>query len=82
MNHLFRLLLVWLLLLPAVGQGSDTAGSNADGVPADPAELVIANRSIFTFNATLLGETPAARVQRAKAVIEEALRGQIGRAHV
>ncbi|AXM94447.1 mechanosensitive ion channel family protein [Pseudomonas plecoglossicida] len=75
MNHLFRLLLVWLLLLPAVGQGSDTAGSNADGVPADPAELVIANRSIFTFNATLLGETPAARVQRAKAVIEEALRG-------
>ncbi|MGF6395413.1 mechanosensitive ion channel family protein [Pseudomonas plecoglossicida] len=75
MNHLFRLLLVWLLLLPAVGQGSDTAASTADGIPADPAELVIANRSIFTFNATLLGETPAARVQRATAVIEEALRG-------
>ncbi|MFT0519619.1 mechanosensitive ion channel family protein [Pseudomonas faucium] len=75
MNHLFRLLLVWLLLLPAVGQGSDSAASVTDGVPADPAELVIANRSIFTFNATLLGETPAARVQRATAVIEEALRG-------
>ncbi|WP_176515589.1 mechanosensitive ion channel family protein [Pseudomonas faucium] len=75
MNHLFRLLLVWLLLLPAVGQGSDSAASATDGVPADPAELVIANRSIFTFNATLLGETPAARVQRATAVIEEALRG-------
>jgi len=75
MNHLFRLLLVWLLLLPAVGQGSDPATSVTDGIPADPAELVIANRSIFTFNATLLGETPAARAQRAAAVIEEALRG-------
>ncbi|BBH45658.1 mechanosensitive ion channel family protein [Pseudomonas sp. KU43P] len=75
MTHLFRLLLVLLLLSPAVGQGADTASSATDGLPADPAELVIANRSIFTFNATLLGETPAARVQRATAVIEEALRG-------
>ncbi|HYQ49073.1 MAG TPA: mechanosensitive ion channel domain-containing protein [Pseudomonas sp.] len=75
MNHLFRLLLVWLLLVPALAQGSDASGSATEGSAGDPAELVIANRSIFTFNATLLGETPAARVQRATAVIEEALRG-------
>ncbi len=44
-------------------------------MPDEPAELRIANRSIFTFHATLLGETPAARAQRASSVIDEALRG-------
>ena len=38
-----------------------------------PAELKVANRSIMVFRATLLGEAPASRVKRAKAVIGEAL---------
>jgi len=75
MNHLFRALLVLLALLPTAGLGNDAATLTTEGIPAAPAELTIANRSIFTFHATLLGETPAARAQRAAAVIEEALRG-------
>ncbi|MFJ3261640.1 mechanosensitive ion channel family protein [Pseudomonas sp. NPDC086581] len=47
----------------------------AEGVAADPVELKIANRSIVVFRATLLGETPIGRQQRAKAVIEEVLQG-------
>ncbi|MNF23958.1 Mechanosensitive channel MscK precursor [compost metagenome] len=38
-----------------------------------PVELKVANRSIMVFRATLLGEAPASRVKRAKAVIGEAL---------
>ncbi|HDS1819664.1 TPA: mechanosensitive ion channel [Pseudomonas putida] len=75
MNHLLRVLLVLLALVPLAGQGNDAATIATEGIPAEPAELTIANRSIFTFHATLLGETPAARAQRAAAVIEEALRG-------
>lgn len=40
-----------------------------------PAELKIANRSIFTFRAILLGESPEVRVTRAKGVIDELLNG-------
>jgi small-conductance mechanosensitive channel len=75
MNHLLRVLLVLLAFLPMAGQGRDAATIATEGIPAEPAELTIANRSVFTFHATLLGETPAARAQRATAVIEEALRG-------
>ncbi|WP_422420570.1 mechanosensitive ion channel family protein [Pseudomonas sp. GZD-222] len=39
----------------------------------DFVELKVANRSIMVFRATLLGEAPASRVKRAKAVISEAL---------
>jgi len=38
-----------------------------------PAELKVANRSVIVFRATFLGEAPASRVKRAKAVIGEAL---------
>lgn len=38
-----------------------------------PVELKVANRSIMVFRATILGESPASRVKRAKAVIGEAL---------
>lgn len=38
-----------------------------------PAELKVANRSIIVFRATMLGETPASRVKRAKSVIGEVL---------
>ncbi|CAI8914124.1 MULTISPECIES: mechanosensitive ion channel family protein [Pseudomonas] len=38
-----------------------------------PVELKVANRSIMVFRATILGEAPASRVKRAKAVIGEAL---------
>ncbi|KWW20156.1 mechanosensitive ion channel protein MscS [Pseudomonas putida] len=75
MNRFLTVLLVLCALLPMVGQGKDAIGSATDGIPGEPAELQIANRSIITLHATLLGETPAARVQRATSVIEEALRG-------
>ncbi|MGS7251089.1 mechanosensitive ion channel [Pseudomonas sp. SK] len=75
MKRLFCLLLIVLIVRPMAGHGDQTTGSATDGIPAEPAQLTIANRGIFTFRATLLGETPAARVQRATAVIEEALRG-------
>ena len=75
MNRLLTVLLVLCALLPLVGQGKEVVGSATEGVPGEPAELRIANRTIFTFHATLLGETPTARAQRATAVIEETLRG-------
>lgn len=75
MKRFYCLILLLLMVRPVVGQGIPIVGSATDGVPGEPAELTIANRSIFTFRATLLGETPAARVLRATAVIDEALRG-------
>lgn len=75
MNRILTVLLMLCALLPVAGQGNDATGSATDGVPGEPAELRIANRSVFTFNATLLGETPAARVHRATTVIEDTLRG-------
>ena len=75
MNRLLTVLLVLCALLPLVGQGKEVVGSATEGVPGEPAELRIANRTIFTFHATLLGETPTARALRATAVIEETLRG-------
>ena len=75
MNRFLTVLLMLCALLPVAGQGNDATGSATDGVPGEPAELRIANRSVFTFNATLLGETPAARVHRATTVIEDTLRG-------
>ncbi|MBM3104139.1 mechanosensitive ion channel [Pseudomonas sp. V1] len=44
-------------------------------VTAPPAELKVFNRSILTFRATLLGETPKVRMQRAEAVISEMIGG-------
>ncbi|NWL80139.1 mechanosensitive ion channel protein MscS [Pseudomonas taiwanensis] len=51
------------------------AAEEAATTVAEPAELKIANRSIFVFRATLLGESPAARASRAGAVIREMLDG-------
>ena len=48
------------------------AGDAPKAVDA-PVELKVANRSIMVFRATILGEAPASRVKRAKAVIGEAL---------
>ncbi|VVP67856.1 hypothetical protein PS918_00641 [Pseudomonas fluorescens] len=56
--------LFWSMLLCA----EDAVKPNVD-----PAELKVANRSIMVFRATLLGEAPASRVKRAKAVISEEL---------
>lgn len=44
-------------------------------VTAPAAELKVFNRSILTFRATLLGETPKVRMQRAEAVINEMIGG-------
>ncbi|WP_223513799.1 mechanosensitive ion channel family protein [Pseudomonas sp. GL-B-19] len=56
----------WSVLLWA--EDVSTAVDSASAV-----ELKVANRSIMVFRATLLGEAPATRVKRAKAVISEAL---------
>ncbi|MBD9500628.1 mechanosensitive ion channel family protein [Pseudomonas sp. BGr12] len=71
------LMLVVLGLACAVTARAEPASGSdvTEGVAADPVELKIANRSIVVFRATLLGETPAGRQQRAKAVIEDVLQG-------
>ncbi len=74
MNRLIYVLIMLFTLLPVVGKANEAADSATDGVAGKPAELRIANRDIFTFHATLLGETPAARAQRATLVIDDALR--------
>ncbi len=64
------------LACAAAASAEPASGTDAtEGVAADPVELKIANRTIVVFRATLLGETPVARQQRAKAVIEDALQG-------
>jgi len=67
MKRLPMLLLCLCLILPALAMADEAAA---------PVDLRIANRVLFTFRATLLGETPAARAQRATAVIEDALQGE------
>jgi len=74
MRRWFGMLLLLCVALPGWALAQVPADTT-EGVPGVPAELKVANRSIIVFHATLLGETPAARAQRAKAVIEEALQG-------
>ncbi|MCP1604882.1 small-conductance mechanosensitive channel [Pseudomonas citronellolis] len=74
MRRWFGMLLLLCVALPGWALAQMPADAT-EGVPGVPAELKVANRSIVVFRATLLGETPAARAQRAKAVIEEALQG-------
>ncbi|WP_442965082.1 mechanosensitive ion channel family protein [Pseudomonas sp. JS3066] len=62
---------IFSMVLSATAHGADEAANAA----AEPSELKIANRSIFVFRATLLGESPAARASRARAVIREMLDG-------
>ncbi|MFD2644722.1 mechanosensitive ion channel family protein [Pseudomonas japonica] len=72
MTRLPRVLLWLCLLVPTLGLAGETLETADSGTTAD---LRVANRTLFTFRATLLGETPAVRVQRAAAVIDEALHG-------
>ncbi|WP_243055222.1 mechanosensitive ion channel family protein [Pseudomonas sp. BP01] len=64
-------LLLALILLPVQAQAADQVAI----ISAEPAQLKVGNRAIITFQATLLGETPAARAQRAEVVIREILDG-------
>ncbi|TLP73662.1 mechanosensitive ion channel [Pseudomonas nitroreducens] len=74
--RLSLMLVVLGLAYAAAACAEPASGTDAtEGVAADPVELKIANRSIVVFRATLLGETPAGRQQRAKAVIEDVLQG-------
>ena len=79
-----RRMFAWGALLAALfwsavgvaAEAVETAEQKAAAAPAAEAvELKLANRSVMVFRATLLGETPALRVQRARAVISEALDG-------
>jgi small-conductance mechanosensitive channel len=61
----------WMVLALAA-----EAESGAAAEPSPPAELKVANRSILVFRGTVLGESPEQRMQRARAVIDEALAGR------
>lgn len=74
--RLSLMLVVLGMAFAAAARAEPAAGTDVtEGVAADPVELKVANRSIVVFRATLLGETPAGRQQRAKAVIEDVLQG-------
>nr|WP_294975769.1 mechanosensitive ion channel family protein [uncultured Pseudomonas sp.] len=63
----------WPLAGFGESSGSEIAITDRE---AAPAELRIENRSVMTFRATLLGETPELRARRATAAIEDALQGR------
>ncbi|MHB9796224.1 mechanosensitive ion channel family protein [Pseudomonas sp. MT3] len=66
-----------LAFWPLVGFGESSGSEIAiTDREAAPAELRIENRSVMTFRATLLGETPELRARRATAAIEDALQGR------
>lgn len=67
------MLLIHLLFSPLLHAGTPQAGPEIEGVIAEPAPLTVINRTVLVFRATLLGETPKVRAQRAKKVIEETL---------
>ncbi|MFJ4195755.1 mechanosensitive ion channel family protein [Pseudomonas sp. NPDC089534] len=62
------LLVVFALSWPVSLRAGDTLNPVGNG-----AELKVANRSVMVFRATVLGEAPAVRAKRARAVIAEAL---------
>lgn len=67
------LLLTHLLFSPLLHADTPQSGPEVEGVIAEPAPLTVINRTVLVFRATLLGETPKVRAQRAKKVIEETL---------
>ncbi|MFG0753367.1 mechanosensitive ion channel family protein [Pseudomonas sp. TYF_14] len=67
------MLLIHLLFSPLLHADTPQAGPEIEGVIAEPAPLTVINRTVLIFRATLLGETPKVRAQRAKKVIEETL---------
>ncbi|MDH0708628.1 mechanosensitive ion channel family protein [Pseudomonas sp. GD03862] len=67
------MLLIHLLFSPLLHADTPQAGPEIEGVIAEPAPLTVINRTVLVFRATLLGETPKVRAQRAKKVIEETL---------
>lgn len=67
------LLLTHLLFSPLLLGDTPQSGPEVEGVIAEPAPLTVINRTVLVFRATLLGETPKVRAQRAKKVIEETL---------
>lgn len=67
------MLLVHLLLSPLLHADTPQSQPELEGVIAEPAPLTVINRTVLVFRATLLGETPAVRAQRAKQVIEDTL---------
>ncbi|MFG0399290.1 mechanosensitive ion channel family protein [Pseudomonas sp. zjy_11] len=66
-------LLTHLLFSPLLHADNPQSGPEVEGVIAEPAPLTVINRTVLVFRATLLGETPKVRAQRAKKVIEETL---------
>jgi hypothetical protein len=68
-----RLLAVAMMVCALLGSAGGWALEETAKPANEAVELKVANRSIMLFRATLLGESPATRVKRAKTVITEAL---------
>jgi len=64
---------MYLMFPPLLQADSPQAMPELEGVIADPAALTVLNRTVLVFRASLLGETPQVRAQRAKKVIEDTL---------
>ncbi|WP_448196561.1 mechanosensitive ion channel family protein [Pseudomonas putida] len=62
-----------MIVSPLLHADSAQPATGVEGVIAEPAALTVINRTVFVFRSTLLGETPKARAQRAKSLIEETL---------
>lgn len=67
------MLLIHVLFSPLLHADPPQPGPEIEGVIAEPAPLTVINRTVLVFRATLLGETPTVRAQRAKKVIEDTL---------
>lgn len=67
------MLLIHVLFSPLLHADTPQPGPEIEGVIAEPAPLTVINRTVLVFRATLLGETPTVRAQRAKKVIEDTL---------
>ncbi len=67
------ILVMYLMFPPLLQADSPQAMPELEGVIADPAALTVLNRTVLVFRASLLGETPQVRAQRAKKVIEDTL---------
>ncbi|WAC00483.1 mechanosensitive ion channel [Pseudomonas putida] len=64
---------LYMIVSPLVNADGEQPATGVEGVIAEPAALTVINRTVFVFRSTLLGETPKARAQRAKSLIEETL---------
>ena len=69
---------IWLAIMAVLWALATPAGATEDNAAArtEPVALKIANRTLITFHASLLGESPEIRAQRAESVIRQVMENQ------